>query len=171
MSISAVPTRHSVPRGYSATAPSAALQPLRSLSGGDIGHTRTPIGRPVGSNEPRANLMAMPPGPGFATGIYDRSYDSASVSPTPGQLDEQLPDAGDSPVPGTPGPSQAPLSSAGLQAQKRAYRQRRKDPSCDACRERKVKVNRPGSRGAARHRLAHRCSSAMPQIRRAVRNV
>lgn len=65
-------------------------------------------------------------------GSYPQYSHSASVSPGPSR-DTQM-----------PSPSSGPHHSSGQSmnaAQKRAYRQRRKDPSCDACRERKVKVN------------------------------
>lgn len=65
-------------------------------------------------------------------GPYPQYSHSASVSPGPSR-DTQMP----SPSSGPPHHSSGQGMNA---AQKRAYRQRRKDPSCDACRERKVKV-------------------------------
>lgn len=94
----------------------------------------------------RTTTLSAPslPSVGPRSPVY--SSNSYSYSTSPSTASGGLPETQNHDLPSLiVSPTQ--LSSAGLNSQKRAYRQRRKDPSCDACRERKVKVSlKPDSR-------------------------
>lgn len=116
-------------------------------------------------SSPMYNRPALPK---VVTDDVYYSHDAESISPREGpsvMVDGLRPGAMGS---NTPSPGQMSAHMMMMQNPKRAYRQRRKDPSCDACRERKVKVSIKRCHDCG---IVSDCSSAMPPRCPAVQNV
>ena len=126
---------------YTSSAPSSA--PLPNSLNSRPGISNSGVGnRPSsGPGALQSQNVSLPSAAMPRSGGYRHSFHPSATSP--GTALSGYSDFGPPHAPFLGAPNMSPtaqVSAAGIQGQKRAYRQRRKDPSCDACRERKVKV-------------------------------
>ena len=150
----------SSPNYDSSSAPSTISPQTPSSAGGGMALLGPQIGRPdIDGRHPYPAPVQLSPldsGPRFS-----RDYEQMTMPPNLQETFSMNRGMAGSPI------APPPLQGGPLQAHKRAYRQRRKDPSCDACRERKVKVGKViGNRNRVNSN-----HSVMRRTPRAARNV
>jgi len=132
-------SHHNISSAPSSATLQSPITPVTSLS--NSGVTSRPSSR-SGALQPQH--ISMPPASGPRATGYGQPFHHPLTSPGVSLPGYQEFSQAHGPLIGVPNMlSNAQMSAASLQGQKRAYRQRRKDPSCDACRERKVKVSMP----------------------------